>query len=228
MTLPTGTTPLPVLYSFRRCPYAMRARLALAISGQTVTLREVVLKDKPAELIDISPKATVPVLQLPDGKILDESLDIMRWALATCDPQHWLDADASVTKTLIAENDGPFKQALDRYKYADRHTSDHPELSPSAIAQLYRRHGERFLQQLEQLLAKQTFLFGEHARLADMAVLPFIRQFAHVDLTWFEQAPYPNVRRWLNAFKDCHLFAAIMHKYPAWQAGDADTIFTTL
>ncbi|RRJ83507.1 glutathione S-transferase [Aestuariirhabdus litorea] len=212
-------TRLPILYSFRRCPYAMRARLALAASGQAVELREVVLRDKPEALRVISPKATVPVLQLADGRVLEESLDIMRWALGCSDPEGWLPEPmrASEVDGLIARNDREFKPWLDRYKYADRY----PERSASD----YRAEGERFLTGLEQRLSARAALAGAGWGLADAAILPFVRQFALVDRPWFDQAPYPALRHWLDQGIASRRFQSIMTKYPPWREGDAPTLF---
>lgn len=218
---------LPILYSFRRCPYAMRARLAIAAAKQTVGLREVVLRDKPPELIAISPKATVPVLQLPSGEIIDESLEIMLWALAEYNEQHglhdWLNiGDVDQANALIHTNDTAFKQALDRYKYADRF--------PEQAAEHYRKKAEIFIADLEQRLTKSeskpAYLFGSQVSIADMAILPFVRQFAHVDWPWFNSnTAYPNVHTWLAEFKDSPLFKVIMPKFTAWKNGDATTVF---
>lgn len=175
---------LPVLYSFRRCPYAMRARLALAVSGQVCELREVVLRAKPQGLLQASPKATVPVLVLPDGTVLEQSLDIMRWALACNDPAGWLTpslGDEAGMLALIAECDGPFKQALDRCKYPSRY--------PEADAALARARAVEWLQGLEARLAEQPFLFGTQVALADMAIAPFVRQFAGIDADWWAAQP---------------------------------------
>ncbi len=218
----------PILYSFRRCPYAMRARLAIMASGLTVELREIVLKNKPGAMLTTSPKGTVPVLFVEsEGKVVDESLDIMHWALSQNDPQGLLpreDNDDLAQQTLrkqcnqlIQRNDNDFKPCLDRYKYADRH----PEFSQ----QEYRQQGEAFLLELEERLQKQTYLFGEKTTLADIAIMPFIRQFAHVDRNWFAKAPYPNLQRWLNLWLESPLFLSIMQKYQPWQEGDDMTLF---
>lgn len=210
---------LPVLYSFRRCPYAMRARLAIAISGQKVQLREIVLKQKPVELLAISPNKTIPVLQLKENedKVLHESLDIMMWALAQHDPQQWLTPQLSEMLLLIENNDHQFKPWLDKYKYADRF----PEYSE----QYYRGKAEVFLMLLEQQLNNQTYLFALHPTLADMAIFPFIRQFAAVDKNWFEQSPYSHVRHWLATLMDSALFGACMKKYPTWLSSGKDILF---
>jgi glutathione S-transferase len=211
----------PILYSFRRCPYAMRARLALAASGIKTELREVVLKDKPAELLAVSLKATVPVLQTETGRVIDESIDIMRWALDKRDPLNWyqtLDRRQQIQcDELIANNDGDFKYYLDRYKYADRYP-EHPE-------SYYREQGEKTLQNLESLLKENGCLLTEKWTLADIALLPFIRQFALVDKDWFNTAPYPLVRDWLNHFLQSELFASVMTKYEQWHAEQPQILF---
>ena len=192
-----------LLYSFRRCPYAMRARLALRYSGVCVRIIEVSLKAKPAEMLALSPKGTVPVLSV-NGEVIDESLAIMQWALAQHDPDNWrLQGDPSVL-ALIDENDQGFKYHLDRYKYAERYP-EHP-------MEHYRAEGEVFLQKLEGLLADRAYLLAHHPSLADMALAPFVRQFAHVDRGWFARAPYPRLQRWLEAFLQSPLFIGVMAK----------------
>lgn len=200
----------PVLYSFRRCPYAMRARLALKYAEQPVEHREVILRDIPQQLVDISPKATVPVMQLADGTVVDESLDIALWALEQQDPNKLLGSLSQLPDmlALINENDNDFKAWLDRYKYADRHPDQTPEY--------YRQQGEFFLQKLEDRLRHYPYLFGVDIRLADIAIMPFVRQFAHVDKRWFESADYPNLQRWLNEWLDSDSFRSVMTKYPQW------------
>ena len=204
-----------VLYSFRRCPYAMRARLALAVSGQTYELRDIKLKDKPPELLAASPKATVPVLVLPDGTVIDESLEIMLWALQQNDPNGWLApqyASLEQMETLIAGNDGPFKQHLDRYKYPNRFPAESSgNWQGFAISQ--RAAGEKWLLELEAMLIG-GWLYGTAASLADMAVLPFIRQFAHTDAAWFAAQPWPRVQSWLQDFEASALFNSVMQKQP--------------
>jgi glutathione S-transferase len=195
------------LYSFRRCPYAMRARMALRYSAIEMTIVEVSLKAKPAEMLALSSKGTVPVLQV-DGRVIDESLEIINWALAQHDPQDWKlrdDAKAqALTAALIEENDQVFKLHLNRYKYPERH--------PESPKEHYRSEGEIFLGKLEGLLETRPFLAAEHQSLADVAVMPFLRQFAHVDRDWFAQAPYPRLQGWLQKFLDSELFVAIMAK----------------
>lgn len=196
-----------ILYSFRRCPYAMRARMALRYAGIEVEIREVDLKNKPSHMLEVSPKGTVPVMIFKNGKVIDESLDIMYWALKQNDPDHWLSADEherSITQNLILKNDTEFKMWLNKYKYADRH--------PEQTEQYYQQQAEQFLQKLEALLSQHTFLIGEQLGLADIALLPFIRQFAHVDREWFDTSGYQNLRRWLDNLTGSDLFIRIMRK----------------
>lgn len=207
-------TDLPILYSFRRCPYAMRARMAVAVSGVRVELREVVLRDKPAEMLESSPKGTVPVLVLNDGTVIDESLDVMHWALAQNDPSNWL---AHVDAELIAANDGPFKHALDRYKYPHRYDL--------ADGSEHRALGLAHLTDLENALSSALFLAGEQTGFTDIALFPFVRQFAATDTAWFDALPLPKVQTWLESLTGSALFAQIMVRYPQWKAGDTITIF---
>ena len=202
---------LPVLYTFRRCPYAMRARLAIAVSAIPVEYREIALRNKPAAMLAISPKGTVPILQLVDGRVIEQSLDIMVWVLALNDPQRWLQGDKSLpnaAKLLIDTNDGPFKFWLDRYKYADRY--------PEHSSEYYRQRAEEFLQQLESLLETQKYLCGAHSSVADMAIFPFIRQFAAVDKVWFATSEYVSLRKWLDESLASDLFAQVMVKRDCW------------
>lgn len=204
------TPRLPILYSFRRCPYAIRARLGLQAAGLSVDLREVALKDKPPEMLALSPKGTVPVLQLPDGHVLAQSLDIMRWALGQHDPQGWLQgADDTDSCHWIDLNDGPFKRLLDAYKYPHRH--------PEQSAMAWRDEAVALmLAPMDARLSQQPQLQGPTPRLADMALLPFVRQFAQVDAAWFQQAPLPALRRWLDEHLSTPAFEAVMHKTPSW------------
>ncbi|MBP5954575.1 hypothetical protein PS718_02077 [Pseudomonas fluorescens] len=191
------------LYSFRRCPYAMRARMALRYCGVPVEIVEVSLKAKPAEMLAISPKGTVPVLDA-DGRVIDESLEIMRWALAQNDPQDWLlSGDARVAE-LIEANDQVFKVHLNRYKYAERY--------PEQPMEVYRAEGAEFLRRLDELLEGRDYLLTDHPSLADVALLPFVRQFAHVDREWFAQTPYVRLQAWLQHFLESDLFTSIMKK----------------
>jgi glutathione S-transferase len=206
---------LPVLYSFRRCPYDMRARMAVAISGVKVELREVVLRAKPAEMLEISPKATVPVLVLPNGDVIDESLDVMHWSLAQNDPEGWL---SRVDTDLIASNDGPFKAALDRYKYPHRY-----ELQDGIE---HRQKGEAFLAELEARLSKKAYLSGDSTGFTDIAIFPFIRQFAATDQAWFVAQPFNALQNWLIKLIDSQLFERIMIRYPRWHANDPVIVFS--
>ena len=201
---------MPILYSFRRCPYAMRARMALAASGAEVMLREVLLKDKPAELLAASPKATVPVLVLSDGRVVEESLDVMQWALEYRDPLNWLEGEA-LDSDWISACDGDFKHWLDRYKYAERY--------PEHAAEDYRQNAEAFIQKLEDQLSVSDWMGGDAANAVDVALFPFMRQFAGVDPSWWQQAPYPHVQQWLENWLNSALFSAIMAKYPRWESG---------
>ncbi|MFY3386669.1 glutathione S-transferase [Paracidovorax sp. MALMAid1276] len=209
-------TTLPVLYSFRRCPYAMRARLALAVSGQACELREVVLRNKPEGLLQASPKATVPVLVLPGGEVLEQSLDIMLWALRQHDPEGWLtprDGSMQDMLALIAECDGPFKQALDRCKYPSRYPDSDAATACTVAVQ--------WLQTLEAQLAGQAYpyLYGPQASLADMATAPFVRQFAGIDATCWTAQPWPELQAWLARWQASALFNSVMHKLPPWVDG---------
>ncbi|MFV3326496.1 glutathione S-transferase [Pseudomonas sp. NY15372] len=194
-----------ILYSFRRCPWAMRARLALRYAGCPVEIREVAMKNKPAELLALSPKGTVPVLDTGAG-VLEESLDIMRWALEQNDPQDWrLLADpsgAQQAEALIARNDREFKAQVNLYKYAERY--------PEHSREHYRQQAEPWLAELEGLLDGRPFLLAEHPSLADAALLPLVRQFAGVEPQWFAEAPYPRVRSWLQGWLESALFKAVM------------------
>lgn len=198
----------PLLYSFRRCPYAMRARLALYFSELPYRKYEVSLKDKPIAMLEISPKGTAPVLQLVDGSVIEESLDIALWALGQNDPQQLLPcADARREMLdLIERNDGEFKHWLDRYKYADRYLENPPEF--------YRSQGELFLRELEQRLSTQSFLMGDNPSFADIATMPFVRQFAHVDKAWFAQTPHKHLQHWLAYWLESPAFTQIMLKDP--------------
>ncbi|GAA4421929.1 glutathione S-transferase [Acidovorax lacteus] len=207
---------LPVLYSFRRCPYAMRARMALAACGVAVELREVVLRDKPASLRVVSPKATVPVLVLPDGTVIDQSLAIMDWALGHPGAPAWHGPDAAsqqAMQALVAENDGAFKQALDRYKYPERHP-EHPR------ADVYAQ-GVRWLQGLDARLQHGPWLWGAQPLLADVAVFPFVRQWAAVDAQAWEAGPWPRLRTWLAACQALPWWDTAMVRPAPWEDGTA-------
>lgn len=208
LPLPPHAQVDPVLYSFRRCPFAMRARLALVVSGVTCVWREVKLSAKPAAMLAASPKGTVPVLVLPDGTVIDESLDIMRWALLQHDPEGWLERD---DPEWVARNDGAFKHDLDRYKYPERHGSD-------ALA--HRQKGLDFLRAIDERLASAGQLCGSARGLADAAILPFVRQFAAVDREWFAAQSLPHLQVWLAGHLEAALFQKIMLRSAPWAPGD--------
>lgn len=195
----------------------MRARMGILISGISCELREVVLRNKPQDMLDISPKGTVPVLHVNNDHILDESLDIMCWALSQNDPENWLCGDVKDMKALIQRNDHSFKTHLDRYKYSARFEGSDPLIE--------RTLAEVFIGDLEKRLFKQDYLFGQTPCLSDYAIFPFIRQFANVDRAWFDTTPYENVQKWLSGFLDSTLFANIMHKYNPWQKDQPIILF---
>ncbi len=200
---------LPILYSYRRCPYAMRARMALKLANIPVEIREISLRDKPTHMLHVSPKGTVPVLVLVDGTVIDESLAIMEYALKEYPLQANIHAASTTSKemsALVLHNDTSFKQALDAYKYPERY----PELAHAD----YRAQAELLLQQLESLLQKNTYLFDATPSFADIAIFPFIRQFAAVDNLWFQAANYPNLQVWLKRLVDSDLFISVMQKQP--------------
>ncbi len=196
----------PILYTFRRCPFAIRARLAIRVSGVELQHHEVSLRDKPKALLDCSPKGTVPVIQFPDGRVIEESLEIMQWALSVHDPECWTDHGviSGETMFLITQNDGEFKTTLDYYKYAARF--------PEHTASYYREQTEFFLQVLEARLRQHRCLMGDRITLADMAIFPFIRQFSNVDRDWFYASKYRYLIQWLDTLLDSSLFQAVMQK----------------
>lgn len=195
---------VPILYSFRRCPYAMRARMALLVSGIAYAHREVLLRDKPASMLAVSPKGTVPVLVLAGGIVIDESIDIMRWALARHDPEDWL---ARTDAALIAEFDGVFKHHLDRYKYAEKFDAD-----PFA----HRAAGLAILAELGARLAHREYLGGPERGFTDVALFPFVRQFAGVDVEWFGVHAPPRVQNWLATLVASDLFERTMTRFTPW------------
>jgi glutathione S-transferase len=203
----------PILYSFRRCPYAIRARLAIYSAGIELEIREVLLRDKAPKFLEVSKSKTVPCLQTNDA-ILDESLEIMVWALNISDPNNWL-RETNKSNELIAICDGPFKNALDRTKYPNRY--------PDENAVENRVLASDFLNLIESQLDPN--LFGENLNLADIAILPFIRQFAHIDFNWFLSQPWPKTAQWLENFKTSEMFNSVMKKYPKWEEDDPETLF---
>ncbi len=209
----------PVLYSFRRCPYAMRARMALYTSRQTYELREVSLGKKPRELIELSPKATVPVLQFRIGVVIEESLEIMFWALNQEDPLKWLEPEFGTLEgmlSLIEETDRNFKHNLDRYKYSQHYNNSDPFF--------HRNEGKKFLGLLDSRLTNYDYLFGGKPALADYAILPFVRQFANTDRVWFDRLSFSMLQKWLKTLLNREPFTAIMDKNPIWRPGDIPKI----
>ncbi|MDD2881340.1 MAG: glutathione S-transferase [Rhodoferax sp.] len=211
----------PVLYSFRRCPYAMRARLALAAAEQTCELREVVLSRKPDELRQVSAKATVPVLVDINGQVVEESFDIMLWALHRHDPMKWLPGDGAMAGALqwVRRCDGEFKHQLDRYKYPSRFDIG-DRCEPRQLA-------SSFLADLNQHLGQSPCLTGGHWGMVDAALAPFVRQFAHTDSGWFASQSWPELQAWLSAFEASDLFKSIMTHHAPWHAGQQKILLFT-
>jgi len=206
---------IPVLYSFRRCPYCMRAHMALKYSGLKVELREVDLWNLPDEALAVSPEKTVPVLVTENNYAIDESWDIVKWAVQTKDPDNWLGKNNEFlndAEMLIETNDFSFKNDLDHYKYADRH--------PEHTQEHYRQQGEEFLEELEEMLSEHAYLLADHVTIADIGIVPFIRQFSMVDSNWFEKSPYPLLRKWLNRLLSSELFATALEKHDIWSNTD--------
>jgi len=197
----------PILYSFRRCPYAMRARLALAYAGIAFEHREILLKNRPSELITISPKGTVPVLQLQDGTVIDESIEIMKWALLQNDPDNWYIENIKDQDSFITQNDGEFKKKLDQYKYHERF--------PNGTYKEYQASLGKMLKRYEIILSDSLYLISNKISLVDIALFPFIRQGAHIDLIWFN-VQFPKLTKWMNKFISMGLFISIMVKYDVW------------
>lgn len=219
--------PLPILYSFRRCPYAMRARLAVMSSGIQCELREVVLRNKPAALLAASPKATVPVLITAQG-VVEESLEIMRWALEQSDPNnYWPDHEGlrATSLSLIQRNDVDFKLALDRYKYPDRNQHQVDFDTAHAYALKYRQLGAQILADLNQRIAQHGYILSAQAGLVDLALMPFVRQFAHTDKDWFAKQDWPALQQWLDQWLDSPLMQSVMHKYAPWEEGAEPVLF---
>ena len=209
---------LPILYSFRRCPYAMRARMAIHISGQKCELREVLLRDKPPSMLEYSAKGTVPVLILQDGNVIDESLDVIDWALNLNDPDDWQRSkDTKKTKELIKINDGEFKYHLDRYKYSKRYDNEDPEF--------HRKKCLKFIESVNNELNNSKYIFDDNISYADIVLLPFMRQFRIADMEWFDSLPYDNLKSWLSNFLDSSLLNSVMKKYDLWNEGDDLIIF---
>ena len=194
----------------------MRGRMGLCVSGLSYEHREIILRDKPAHMLKVSPKGTVPVFIKEDGQVIDESLDLLKFALAQNDPLGWLDCNNAEASALIADNDGPFKTHLDRYKYASRYDEN---AKRGDVDLSHRKQAEVFIQSYEDRLTNAPYLMGENQTIADIAIFPFIRQFANTDLDWWQNAPYPAVRDWLTRHVESDLFKAVMTKYPLWVSG---------
>ncbi|WP_188673250.1 glutathione S-transferase [Neptunicoccus cionae] len=205
----------PILYSFRRCPYAMRARLSIVASGLQVELREILLRDKAPAFLAASPKGTVPVVVNGDT-VIEESLDVMEWALGQSDPQGLLYAGPEA-RELVLRCESEFKGHLDRFKYAVRY-DDVDREEERKLASVY-------LRELDRRLDGQEYLFGERIGFADIGIAPFVRQFANTDRAWFDGQDWPNLIRWLDGFINSDRFQSIMNKYPKWEEGDAETLF---
>lgn len=206
--------PLPILYSFRRCPYAIRARMALFYSGIQIEHREILLRDKPRSLLKASPKGTVPVLITSENKVIDESWDIMIWALNQHDPDQLLPTDPQEIATLsqlLEQNDFEFKPVLDQYKYASK--------CPEQAMEAYRKQGEQTLVHLNLRLSQHSYLISNKISIIDLAIMPFIRQFAHVDNDWFQQLPYSHLQKWLSELLNSKLFEQAMEKHPLYDEG---------
>ncbi|MFZ3040111.1 MAG: glutathione S-transferase N-terminal domain-containing protein [Polynucleobacter sp.] len=198
----------PVLYSYRRCPYAMRARMALKYADIQVEHREIDFRNKPQSMLLVSPKGTVPVLCV-DGIILDQSLDIMHWALGRSDPDGWKQVDNAVSQAWIEKNDGPFKVLLDQYKYPNRLSDlNEGDVLNSAI--------DLMLKPMENALQSSDYLLGNKISWVDVAIFPFIRQFAAVNPKRFEELPFTSINAWLNQHLESDLFNSVMDKHPTW------------
>ena len=207
----------PVFYTFRRCPYCMRAHMALDYAGIPLEIREVDLNNLPAEALAVSPHATVPSLVLDENNFMDESWDIMKWAVRQNDPDRWLGRNEEFlqdTEMLVETNDYSFKEDLEHYKYAERY--------PAHPMEYYRQRGEAFLQELEDMLDDNRYLLASHITVADIAVLPFIRQFVMVDQDWFDKVPYPKLKAWLNSLLQTEWFKHASEKREIWQPDRKD------
>ena len=194
----------PRLYTYRRCPVAFRSRLALYQAKIDYESIEISLKDKPSDFLALSPKGTVPVLVDNNGIVIEESLEIMFWALDKYDPDHWILNDNNFSQELINENDFHFKKNLDQYKYADRF--------PEHSKEYYRSQCEVFLNLLNEKLQSKNYLMAERISLADVAIFPFIRQFYLVDEEWFLNSKYQELKKWLQSLLESQMFKDVMKK----------------
>ncbi len=207
--------PEAILYSFRRCPYAMRGRMGLCASGLKYEHREIVLRNKPVHMLEVSPKGTVPVFIKSDGTVIEESLDLLGYSLEVYDPFGWLDCDLEEAQRLISDNDGPFKHHLDRYKYASRYSED---ANRGDTDLKHREQAELYIANYEKRLGTSAYLLGDKQTIADIAIFPFIRQFANTDINWWNSSPYHQTRDWLDRHINSELFIKVMQKYPLWQS----------
>lgn len=218
----TTISSLPMLYSLRNCPYAMRARMAVYVSGQAVQLRDIVLSDKPVHMHQVSPKGTVPVLVLSNGEVLEQSLEIMMWAFEQSDPNNYLMSDSPNTRaemlSLVDLFDTEFKLRLEKYRSAKRYHNE------SVLE--HRLACEQYLKMLELKLSQHAYLMSHSPSLADLAILPFIRQLARVERQWYLQSPYPNIRKWLDDYLQSRMFSKVMTKYPLWLTEKSLIVFS--
>lgn len=217
-----GSKTLPILYSLRNCPYAMRARVAIFKSQQAILLRDVVLNNKPQEMVAVSAKATVPVLVLENGVVIDESLEVMLWALQQSDPDDLMHDEIADMLIIIDDFDNGFKTCLEQYKCEKRYLK--ANIEKNSLVE-YRQACEQYLQKLELRLIEHTFIMSDKESLVDIALLPFIRQFAQVERQWYLQSPYPKVRQWLNNYLQSPMFTKVMAKQPLWLDNHEDIIF---
>lgn len=208
----------PILYSFRRCPWAMRARIAMHYSGVQCEIREVNLSEKTAAFLAIAPKATVPTLVLPNGEVIDQSMDIIHFALSNHDPDKWRDADSSAVNHLLAIAEGDFLKAAQRYKYSERFPEESAEENRKLCEVL-------LITELEQRLEKQKFLLDNKPSIADVGIFPLVRQFTSVDDTWWQSSPYHKTRAWLNSWMENPHYIGSMKKYPPWNEGNPVEMF---
>lgn len=207
---------LPILYSLRHCPFAMRARLAIFKSQKAVELRDVKLTNKPVSMLVASPKGTVPILVVSSQHIIEESIDVMLWVLQQNDPDNMLD-ELATAMTFIQRYDREFKPCIEAYKCAKRYHETNLEEC--------RRACEVFIQDLELRLSQHAYVLGEQESIADLAILPFIRQFAKVERPWYVQSSYTHVKRWLNSYLQSAMFNKIMAPNPIWEEGNKGIVF---
>ena len=208
---------IPILYSFHQCPFCLRARVALKYASLKIILRDVELNNLPAEALAVSSHATVPSLVINDDEYLDESWDIVKWAVQQDDSDNWLGEDNAYlqdAEMLLEINDHSFKEDLKGYKDREHH--------PEQPMPYYRQRGEEFLEELNEMLVENNFLLAPHITIADIGVFPLVREFAMVDKVWFDKTPYPKLQAWLENIIDSEWFKAAMQENEIWQAGNDD------